>query len=296
MPAETMMVYTLSPDTRDALEHRLADLGMELGEAPYVLVRGKGPDGSVTFYTSGKLVIRGKGAERIAAALAGILPSTRTPIGPGALEKAARIGTDESGKGDYFGPLVVAAVYADAGIEGRLLEMGVKDSKRLADSVILKLDGQIRELAPHAVVPIGPAKYNELYEKIGNLNRLLAWGHARAIENLLAKVGCDRALTDQFGDERFVRNALMQRGKQITLEQRPKAESDAAVAAASILARAEFVRRLEKLSEPIGEKLPKGAGPAVDEVARRIFARKGLAGLRGVAKLHFVTTAKIASP
>jgi ribonuclease HIII len=144
-----------------------------------------------------------------------------------------------------------------------------------------------------SVVVIGPKRYNELYEKIKNLNKLLAWAHARVLENLLQQVDCPRALSDQFGDERFILNALMQKGKKIKLEQRPKAESDPAVAAASILARAEFLKRLRRLSQEIGTTLPKGASKLVEDAARTLVKRNGQLVLQNIAKWHFRTTQMI---
>jgi len=204
-----------------------------------------------------------------------------------------RIGSDESGKGDYFGPLVVAACYVDADTVEKLLLLGVRDSKRLSDGRALAIAEDLKVLIPSATVVIGPERYNALYEKIGNLNRLLAWGHARAIENLLGQVTCDRVVTDQFGDERFVARALMEKGRRVVLEQRPRTEDDPAVAAASILARAEFLKWLEQLSGKVGIPLPKGAGPSVDQTARRIITVHGLDLLRQVAKVHFKTTQKV---
>ena len=113
----------------------------------------------------------------------------------------ARIGLDESGKGDYFGPLVIGAVYVDAQKEGKLIALGVRDSKLLTDKRILAMAEEIEALCPYFVVPIGPIRYNELYDKVQNLNRLLAWGHAWTLENMLEKVSCDLAVVDKFGDE-----------------------------------------------------------------------------------------------
>ena len=172
-----------------------------------------------------------------------------------------RIGIDESGKGDYFGPLVVAAVFVDATTQDELALMAVRDSKKISDGRILELAPDIKTICPHSVIVIGPQKYNELYAKIKNLNRLLAWGHAKALETLLERVSCERAISDQFGDERLILNALQEKGRRIVLEQRTKAESDLAVAAASILARSEFLLRLKRLSEDVGTTLPKGASP-----------------------------------
>ena len=201
-----------------------------------------------------------------------------------------RIGIDESGKGDYFGPLVIAAVFVDATTQGELALMQVRDSKRISDGRILSLAPDIKIVCPHSVIVIGPQKYNELYAKIRNLNRLLAWGHAKALETLLERVSCERAISDQFGDERLILNALQEKGRKIVLEQRTKAESDMAVAAASILARAEFLIRLKRLSEAVGTTLPKGASPAVELAARMVIKKHGQERLESVAKLHFKTT------
>jgi len=201
-----------------------------------------------------------------------------------------RIGIDESGKGDYFGPLVIAAVFVDAITQGELALMQVRDSKKISDGRILEMAPDIKTICPHSVIAIGPHKYNELYAKIRNLNRLLAWGHAKALENLLDRVSCERAISDQFGDERLILNALQEKGRKIVLEQRTKAESDMAVAAASILARAEFLLRLKRLSDEVGTTLPKGASPAVELAARMVIKKHGQERLDSVAKLHFKTT------
>ena len=201
-----------------------------------------------------------------------------------------RIGIDESGKGDYFGPLVIAAVFVDATTQGELTLMNVRDSKKISDGRILEMAPDIRTICPHSIIAIGPQRYNELYRKIRNLNRLLAWGHAKALETLLDRVSCGHAIADQFGDEQLILNALQEKGRTIVLEQRHKAESDLAVAAASILARAEFLLRLKRLSDEIGTALPKGASPAVELAGRMIVKKHGKERLGSVAKLHFKTT------
>jgi ribonuclease HIII len=187
-----------------------------------------------------------------------------------------RIGIDESGKGDYFGPLVIAAVFVDARTQGELKLMEVRDSKKISDGRVLELAPDIRSICPHSIIAIGPKKYNELYIKIKNLNRLLAWGHAKALENLLERgVTCERAISDQFGDERLILKALQEKGRRIVLEQRTKAESDLAVAAASVLARAEFLVRLKRLSDEVRTTLPKGASAAVELAAKMIIKKHG---------------------
>ena len=207
-----------------------------------------------------------------------------------------RIGIDESGKGDYFGPLVIAAVFVDATTQGELRLMEVRDSKKISDGRILEMAPDIKTICPHSVIAIGPQKYNELYAKIKNLNRLLAWGHAKALENLLERVACERAISDQFGNERLILNVLQDKGRKIVLEQRTKAESDLAVAAASIVARAEFLLRLKRLSNEVGTTLPKGASPAVELAAKMIVKKHGRERLGTVAKLHFKTTHAVLAP
>ena len=203
------------------------------------------------------------------------------------------IGIDESGKGDYFGPLVIAAVHVTPRIAEDLLALNVRDSKKIADSVIRTLAVDIKTLCRHTIVAIGPERYNQLYTEIRNLNKLLAWGHAKALETLLEQVPCQRAISDQFGDERLILNALQAKGKQIILEQRHRGEEDIAVAAASIVARDEFVRRLGRLATEMGVPLPKGASEAVKTAARSVVRKYGQEGLAKVAKLHFKTTQQI---
>ena len=203
------------------------------------------------------------------------------------------IGSDEAGKGDYFGPLVVAGVYATEQTAILLRQIGVRDSKTLSDKRIAAMSTEIRGVCLVNVVAIGPERYNQLYAKIRNLNCLLAWAHARVIENLLEKVACERAVSDQFGDEQYLQRALMAKGKRIQLVQRHRAEDDLAVGAASIIARGEFVRRLQQLSQAVGVELAKGAGAPVLVSARRFVEQHGRGALGTVAKLHFRTTQQI---
>ena len=207
--------------------------------------------------------------------------------------EVALIGTDESGKGDYFGPLVIAGVYADAGIKKRLKEIGAADSKTLIGSKIQMLAEEIAKVCKYSVVAIGNKRYNEMYDEIKNLNKLLAWGHARVIENLLEQVDCSNALSDQFGSPELIKNALLTKGRKINLEQRPRAEENVVVAAASIMARNEYVKAMEKLSEEYGMEFPKGGSAMVVEAAREFVHINGKEKLQNVAKLHFVITEKI---
>lgn len=209
------------------------------------------------------------------------------------------IGTDESGKGDYLGPMVVAGVLVDSLTKPKLESLGVKDSKLLSDKRCRELAAQIRETCrgKYEEVEIPPERYNDLYEgfrkESKNLNHLLAWGHARAIESLLKRFPCTHAVADQFGDEHYIRSRLMEKGKQLQLTQTPKGERYLAVAAASVLSRDRFLSRLDKLSQEYGFELPKGASEVVVAAARRIVREKGAGELTKVAKLHHKTTHKV---
>jgi ribonuclease HIII len=207
-------------------------------------------------------------------------------------------GIDESGKGDFFGPLVIAGVYTDGDLPRQLLDLGVKDSKLItSDKKALDMADAIKDavtLDRFNIIVLTPEKYNDLYVKFANLNRLLAWGHATVIENLLTRwPQCPRALSDKFAHESLIQRALKERGKGIKLEQRTKAESDIAVAAASVLARAAFLTRLKFLGEKFGVELPKGASAQVKAVAREIFRKHGAEALKSVCKFHFKTFAEV---
>lgn len=209
------------------------------------------------------------------------------------------IGTDESGKGDYFGPLVVAGVFVNEKTKSILEKLGVRDSKKISDEKILKLADDIKKICfnQYSVIEISPETYNNLYEDFKkenkNLNTLLAWGHAKAIEEVLNKVDCNNALSDKFADERFIISKLQEKGKKITLRQEHKAESNIAVAAASVLARAKFLDKLKKISQVYNLELSKGASDLVIEQARKLVKLNGIEALHKVAKLHFKTTESV---
>jgi ribonuclease HIII len=252
-------------------------------KGPKILVQGKGIEEFVQFELEPKIFGEAKlGYEEVHS------PEMFQP----------HFGVDESGKGDFFGPLVIAGVYVDRGIARKLLDLGVQDSKRIgSDARIRKLGEEIRRNTGglNDTVLIGPAKYNELYAKFGNLNSLLGWGHARVIENLLAKKPeCPRSLSDQFADARVIERALRGKAREIVIEQRPRAESDIAVAAASILAREAFIEWLEKTGKKLGLRLDRGVSASVKETAAKLVQKEGGQALRDVAKIHFRTAHEIA--
>lgn len=201
-------------------------------------------------------------------------------------------GIDESGKGDFFGPLVIAGAYTDKNLARVLLDEGIADSKKITDTKIKKLSKFIRKSPgiENEIIIIGPKKYNELYSKIGNLNKLLAWGHATCIEKLCEKrPDCNRALSDQFARASVLTSSLGKRGKKIKIEQRTKAEADIAVATASILARDAFVTWIDKATEQFGFSIPKGASNKVQEAGEKLVAQHGTKILVEVSKIHFKT-------
>lgn len=220
--------------------------------------------------------------------------SAGTSIAPAITDAECWIGSDESGKGDYFGPLVVAAVALTRHEWPALAEIGVMDSKSLTDAKAASLSSQIRAAFPHEVITIMPPRYNALFLKMRSVNRMLAWAHARAIEQVAERApAATAAVADQFGDESLIERALFERGRTLRLVQMPRAEADPAVAAASIIARAEFLSRLALLSRDAGVTLPKGASAQVDAVGRALVARDGVEVLERFAKRHFRTTEKV---
>lgn len=304
MTSKTSFTVKLTPAQMDAAARILREGNYRPRRVEYAVAAAEGPDCQIVLYQSGKCLVQGQGAaDWITFTLEPqVLGEARLGyedvLNPEA--NAPHMGVDESGKGDFFGPLVIAAAYVDEAIAKDLKALNVRDSKTItsdkaAQDLAKKIRGRLGER--YVVVSIGPAAYNRLYTTMGSVNRILAWGHARAIENLLEKVpDCPRALSDQFGPEQQIQRALQQKGRKIKLEQRHKAESDIAVAAASILARAGFLTAMDKLGEKIGVKLPKGASEAVKAAAAAIAQKHGGAAFLEVAKCHFKTTDDVLGP
>lgn len=292
----------LNDEQAAALEGYLREHNFKSREVPYARFAGEKDKLNVVFYTSGKLVVQGKGTQEFVEFVLEpeILKQARlgyeAVLNPDLL--LPRLGVDESGKGDFFGPLCVAGVYVNESVVNAWQEAGIKDSKNISsDRRIGELAKVIRETpgCVTSVVPIGNEAYNRLYTKMRSVNTLLAWGHARVIENLMGQrhrmaPPPARVISDQFASSKdIVAKALMSLGREIELVQRHKAEEDLAVAAASILARDEFVTRLAGLEKQFGMALPKGASVAVDAAAKEFIARHGAASLPRVAKMHFRT-------
>jgi len=292
----------LTEDQASALQAALVARNWKPRTVPYARFAFESDKTNIVFYESGKLVVQGKGtAEFVEFVLEPeILKQAKlgyeTILNPELLRP--RIGVDESGKGDFFGPLCIAGVYVNEKVINAWKEAGIRDSKNISsDKKISDLAELIRQ-TPGCVVDlvvVGNEAYNRLYAKMKSVNILLAWGHARVIENLMGKrYQMDpppvKAISDQFAASKSViEKALMKQGKEIQLVQRHRAEEDIAVAAASILARDAFVKGLAKLEKDYARKLPKGASAAVDAAAKKIVHERGADELAKISKLHFRT-------
>lgn len=308
------MTITLKiPAARQAATRaKLAAAGFSFSTPDHTFWQGRTEGVVISFYRSGKVVLQGKASDAWADELGGTVHKRATPG-----EKKPRvprersgepfgdalallpepapeswIGIDEAGKGDYFGPLVVAAARVERDQLGWLAELGVADSKALTDKRAKALAPLLEEALPIEQVILLPPKYNELYGEIGNLNVMLGWAHAAAAEKVLERADAELILSDQFSKSNHVKRQLKTIGRTKRFTQRTKAESDPAVAAASVVARATFLRCLERLGRDAGFTLPKGASSPVLQAAKRWVRERGPDSLVSVAKLHFRTTEK----
>ncbi len=301
------------------LEEFRRQRGAELPPGPYESWRVKLSDGTsqatAIMYLTGKLVIAGHApafdhATAIAEGVAKPVAPKRPPANPPSAAAAAappetepHIGTDEAGKGDFFGPLVTAGVYVDERIAGLLRTLSVRDSKLVSDRELRGLATNIRQVVEdeqRAVIIVAPKRYNELYKQMRsegkNLNTLLAWAHTRAIEDLIGHgLKPKFILSDQFGDKRYIESRLMvdTRLSGVPVLQMHRAEADVAVAAASILARDAFLGWLEQAGKTLGLTVPKGASPKVIETGKLLVTRLGADALKDYAKVSFKTMKQI---
>jgi ribonuclease HIII len=283
------LVLKLSAEEQERLRTRMAAGIFEYRTAPYARFNARGEGVIVTLYDSGKLVIQGSDPAAFARKY---LDRSEEPADVAGLpDVGARVlvGSDEAGKGDYFGSLVVAAVRVDSAQRQEIQAAGAIDSKRLSDDRVRRLAPALEGRYDHALEVLDPSAYNAEYGRFGSLNPLLAELHARAIKRL-AKPG-DVVLVDRFGDERLVARRL--EGLDLELHQSPRAEREPAVAAASVIARGAFLAGLRSLTEEYAVDLPKGAGILVDEAARRFIQIHGFQAIGKVAKIHFKNTERL---
>lgn len=297
------MTIQIPIEAVEILKEYLERKGFSFEDRPYQFFLARKLEVVVNVYKTGKIVFGGSNQAEIEE-----IKKFLESIGAEEVEKDSkdypplslrgpRIGTDEVGKGDYFGPLVIAGVLIDDTIEEELKKLKIKDSKSLSETTIRSLAHVIRDLLGekrYETLWISPIKYNLLYKKLGNVNKILGWAHARVIENLLGNgIECNLAIADQFGDPGYIKNALMEKGRKIELIQVPNAERDIAVATASILARDKFLWKMEDLSDAYEMEFPRGAGEKVDEIGREFVKLYGVNALQNVAKIHFSNSLRI---
>ena len=312
---QTSFTFELTNDQQEILLGIMVNGNYRRREVPYSLYSVEGEKFNATLYAKEKhgkrkLCVQGSGAEDFVTFQLepkGVVPVTlgyEDVIDPS--RSAPHAGSDESGKGDYFGPLVVCCAYTDESLSKSMRELGVKDCKQMSDKAVLEAGSRLRRLlgpSGYAVVKLGPAAYNRLYSKIKNINRMLAWAHGTAIEELLGKrPGCPRIVVDQFAPtEATILRALKERGKKAKVEQRHKAESDIAVAAASVIARELFLRDIMAMTDEVfgppaegRENVPAGSSdPRVRALAEEMVRKHGPTWLMNHAKAHFQTTDKV---
>lgn len=293
------LVVKLPKTLEQKIKQELLDQGFTPNTPPpYALFSSKRAGLSCIFYASGKLMLQGKAQEIESFSLPCLIPyldqKEEHPSSKALLPKISEgyIGVDEAGKGDFFGPLCVAALFADEALVKQMAIWGVKDSKKLSDTEICQLASKIKEKAKHVIITLLPETYNPLYAKYGNLNHMLAAGHASAIAQLQRLTGAKTALSDQFANESVLKKAVAHEKLTINLLQRTHAESDPVVAGASILARDAFLTGMDTLSTIVKQQLPKGA-THVKKAAIEIAKKQGLETLNKCCKIHFKTYREI---
>ena len=317
-PKKTSFTYELTEDQQEILLGLMVNGNFRRREVPYSLYSIEGDHFNATLYEKEKhgrrkLCVQGSKAEDFVLFQLEPLVLGAATLG---YEKelspelfAPHAGSDESGKGDYFGPLVVCCAYTDEALSDEMAKLGVRDCKQMSDKAVLATGAKLRALlgpSGYAVVKLGPAAYNRLYSKIKNINRMLAWAHGTAIEELLTKrQGCGRVVVDQFAPtEATIRRALKERGRKAVVEKRHKAESDIAVAAASVIARELFLRSIADMTAEVfgpppadgsaAPKVPAGSSdPRVRQLAEEMVRRNGATWLMNHCKAHFQTTDKV---
>lgn len=281
---------------RKSLQESLAS-DVEWRHVPHARFSLKAEGVVLTCYQSGKLVLQGRDLDGFCARfLSGLNSIEKKQRSEQGLElQHPTIGSDEAGKGDYFGPLVVAAFYCRPEDTAELDRMGIRDSKALSDERCKVLAAQLEDHFDHRLRVMMPTEYNPAYQATGNLNDLLADLHAGCLKELAAAhPEAEELLVDKFANEALLGRRL----KEVTsagprLTQVTRAERHHAVAAASIIARAAFLAGLEECSDSSGSELAKGAGTPVDRAAQRVHEIGGMSLLTEVAKIHFRNTDKI---
>ncbi len=225
----------------------------DITKGEYEAFRIKVAEESVIAYTSGKIVCNGPRAE------AGVQTAVLS-LAPDSPEPGIVIGSDEAGKGEWLGPMVVAAVALTPSQSRMLQSLGVMDSKEVPIERLGNLTNEIESTcSSRSVLLISPQTFNERFEELHkegrNLNDLLAWGHSKVIAEVYNDITSStpiRVVVDEFArkktEQRLSRVVPLE---EIELIQRPRAEDEIAVAAASILAREAREAWIDRFSDKV---------------------------------------------
>ena len=272
--------------------------------APGVVFAAKLADTAITIYKSGKVMFQGNGATR-EASLWGTssIQSTSTSVAKGDIlppnfSSLSVLGSDETGTGDYFGPITVAACFVSSEQVELVKELGVKDSKMLTDDVMRKMAPDLMATLTHSVLVLKNEKYNEIQSRGWSQGKIKALMHNQALKLVLKKMGSEKPtfiLIDQFAERGIYYNHIKAE-KEIIRENvlfSTKAEQlHVSVAAASIIARYAFLKEMDRLTELANTTIPKGASAKVDEIAAKIYLKHGEEFLKSITKWHFANTGK----
>lgn len=299
----TNIVLLCSAEQQQTIKHFYKDVIIER-KAPGVLFAVKLADTAITAYKSGKVMFQGVGAEREAARWGQASSQTSKKVStkgdtlPDNFAALSVIGSDETGTGDYFGPVTVAAVYVPADKIELVKELGVKDSKQLTDDYMRKIAPDLMKVCAHSILTLRNDKYNEIQARGYSQGKIKAMLHNQAIKHVLTKIAPETPeyiLIDQFAERGIYYNHIKNE-KEIVREKvlfSTKAENlHVAVATASILARYAFLKEMDRLSKVTGFPLQKGASGKVDEMAAKIWLKLGEETLRSMTKWHFANTEK----
>ncbi len=244
----------------------------------YELLRIKDGKISIVVYTSGKVVHNGtKGSQQVIDAI---------------LKKEKIydyiIGSDEAGKGEWYGPLVVEGVALTPELIMECRRMGVRDSKSIAEKQLMNLAQKlVKQKFPRKLVILKPEVYNSKYKEFQNegknLNDMLAWAHSAAIKDLLKEIKFNNAkvVIDKFDFQKTEYRLSSVDRTNLEIIQKTKGESEISVALASIIAKHIFENEVDKLNKKYKIDLRK-IKPA--EIDPKILPL--------VAKLHFKNVKK----
>lgn len=299
----TNIVLLCSAGQQQSIQHFYKDALIER-KAPGVIFAAKLADTAITAYKSGKVMFQGAGAEREAArwgqanAQTMKIVSTKGGTLPENFAALSVLGSDETGTGDYFGPVTVAAVYVPADKIALVQELGVKDSKQLTDDYMRKIAPDLMKVCAYSILTLRNDKYNEIQARGYSQGKIKALLHNQALKHVLAKIAPETPqyiLIDQFAERGIYYNHIKNE-KEIVRQNvlfSTKAENlHVAVATASILARYAFLKEMDRLAKLTGFPLQKGASGKVDEMAARIWLKFGEETLRSMTKWHFANTEK----